>query len=162
MWREFAQVLNELNKTYKELVRLGEKKHSALVAIDMAGLERLLQQEEGLTATVRQLEQQRQKYLIDLAVENRELKKDSHMREVVQIAPPPLRPVLQQLHTELDAGAARVRELSEDNEILVQAALRAVHFHMNRLNGTQAGSTYGQGGSESAPNGTSRRFQFDA
>ena len=162
MWREFAQVLNELNKTYKELVTLGEKKHGALVAIDMAGLEQLLQQEESLTATVRQLEQQRQKYLIDLAVENRELKKDSRMRDVVRLAPPPLQPVLQQLYAELDAGATRVRELSEDNDVLVQAALRAVHFHMNRLNGTQAGSTYGQGGSESAPNGTSRRFQFDA
>ena len=44
MWQELAAALNELNKVYRQLAEIGEKKRRALVAVDMKALEELLQQ----------------------------------------------------------------------------------------------------------------------
>ena len=68
MWQDLAATLNELNKIYLQLIELGKKKRGALVSIDMKTLESLLKDEDALTKKIRDLEQQRQKALIHLAV----------------------------------------------------------------------------------------------
>ena len=35
MWQEFANTLNDLNKTYTALIEIAKKKRNALVLIDM-------------------------------------------------------------------------------------------------------------------------------
>ena len=53
----------------------------------MKTLESLLKDEDALTKKIRDLEQQRQKALIHLAVQNRAIKKDSKLEDLLQFAP---------------------------------------------------------------------------
>ena len=68
MWQELIETLNELNKTYCALIALSEKKHKALIVIDLKSIEAVNGEEAKLTQRIRALETKRQKALIDLAV----------------------------------------------------------------------------------------------
>ena len=39
MWQELIETLNELNKTYRALIALSEKKHKALIVIDLKSID---------------------------------------------------------------------------------------------------------------------------
>ena len=83
-WKELLQVLNGLNKSYEALIELSQKKHKALVFIDIKSIEAMNDTEAKLTQDIRQLEERRQKALIHLAVENRAIKKDTRMAELAR------------------------------------------------------------------------------
>ncbi|SFT56956.1 FlgN protein [Selenomonas sp. GACV-9] len=161
MWQDLAATLNELNKIYRQLVELGKQKRSALVTIDMKTLERLLKDEDDLTKKIKELEQQRQKALINLAVKNRAIKKDSKLTDLLQYAPnAQLRQILEQLHGELSQNTAAAKELSEGNSLLIRGAMQAVAYHLNRIGGTTVEPTYGQGGGEVVSH--RQNYEFDA
>lgn len=161
MWQELAAALNELNKVYLELVALGKKKHSALVAIDMKTLEGLLKEEEALTAKIRELEQKREKALIHLAVENRSIRKDTKMEEMIRLAPDAkLQQILAQLYKALSKNTAEAKELGEGNSLLIRSAMQAVSYHLNRIGGATVEPAYGQGGSEIVSH--RKNYEFDA
>lgn len=161
MWQELAAALNELNKVYLQLVALGKKKRSALVTVDMKTLEGLLKEEEALTAKVRELEQKREKALIHLAVENRSIRKDTKMEEMIHLAPnAQLRQILAQLYRALSQNTAEARELGEGNSLLIRSAMQAVSYHLNRIGGTTVEPAYGQGGNEIVSH--RKNYEFDA
>ncbi|MDY6268557.1 MAG: flagellar protein FlgN [Selenomonadaceae bacterium] len=160
-WKELIQILNEINKGYQALIELSQKKHKALVFIDLKTIEKLNEEETKLTQTIQQLEQQRQKALIHLAVENRDIKKDTRMKELVRYAPTPqLRVLLMKLHDALGASTAKAQELRENNRVLIEGALSAVTYHLNRLGGVHVENTYGSAGQEVVTH--ARNFEFDA
>ena len=161
MWQELAATLNELNKAYQQLVELGKQKRTALVAIDMKTLERLLKDEDALTKRVQELEQQRQKALIRLAVQDRSISKDSKLEDLLQHAPnAQLKQVLTQLHKSLSANTAAAKELSDGNSLLIRGAMQAVAYHLNRIGGATVEPTYGQGGGEVVSH--RQNYEFDA
>lgn len=160
MWQEFAGTLNELNKTYQELIALGKKKRDVLVTLDMKGLERLLTSEEKLTARVQTLEEKRQKALIHLAVKNHSINRESKIDDLLPHAPAQLQPVLRQLNAALTQNVAAAKELSDGNQLLITSAMQAVSYHLNRLGGATVEPTYGQAGGEVVTH--ERRFEFDA
>ena len=160
MWQELAATLNELNKIYQQLVETGKRKRNALVAIDMKALEGLLEEEQQLTQTISMLEQKRQKALIHLAVENRSIKQDTQMAEVLELAPKELQPVLRQLIQALTASTTEVCELRDNNNILIRAAMNAASYHLNRIGGARVESGYGHSGSEVVSH--RKNFEFKA
>ena len=160
MWQELAATLNELNKIYQQLIETGKRKRDVLVAIDMKALEGLLEEEKRLTQEISVLEQKRQKALIHLAVENRSIKQDMQMTEVLELAPKELQLVLRQLSQALTTSTTEVRELRENNNILIRAAMNAAAYHLNRIGGARVEPTYGQGGSEVVSH--CKNFEFNA
>lgn len=161
MWQELIETLNELNQAYRALIALSEKKHKALIVIDLKSIEAMNGEEATLTQRIRTLETKRQKALIDLAVENRAITKDTKMKELARFAPTPNhRLLLEKLHAALDASTKRAKELAENNRVLIEGALSAVTYHLNRLGGTRVESTYGSGGQEVVSHG--RNFEYDA
>ncbi len=147
MWQEFANTLNDLNKTYTALIELGKKKRNALVLIDMKTVENLLPEEEKLTAEIARLEKKRQHILLKLAAANDKLGPDSKMRDIVGLIPAgKLRDVTQKLYTMLQATVQEAQELSEGNAFLIRAAMNAAAFHLNRIGGAQVEPAYGKGG----------------
>lgn len=160
MWQEFAGTLNELNKTYQELIALGKKKRSALVAIDMKTLEGLLPAEKTLTERVEMLEKKRQKALIHLAVTNRSIKKDSKLEDLLPLAPAVLRQVLIQLNAALTKSATEASELSEGNQLLIRSAMKAINYHLNRIGGASVEPAYGSTGGEIVTH--RKNFDFNA
>lgn len=160
MWQELAAILNELNKIYQQLIETGRRKRDILVAIDMKALEGLLEEEKQLTQKISLLEQKRQKSLIHLAVENRSIKQDTQMAEVLELAPKGLQPVLRQLIQALTASTTEVCELRDNNNILIRAAMNAASYHLNRIGGARVESGYGHSGSEVVSH--RKNFEFKA
>ena len=160
MWQELAAILNELNKIYQQLIETGRRKRDILVAIDMKALEGLLEEEKQLTQKISLLEQKRQKSLIHLAVENRSIKQDTQMAEVLELAPKELQPVLRQLIQALTASTTEVCELRDNNNILIRAAMNAASYHLNRIGGARVESGYGHSGSEVVSH--RKNFEFKA
>ena len=160
MWQELAATLNELNKIYQQLIETGRRKRDILVAIDMKALEGLLEEEKQLTQKISVLEQKRQKALIHLAVENRSIKQDTQMAEVLELAPKGLQPVLRQLIQALTASTTEVCELRDNNNILIRAAMNAASYHLNRIGGARVESGYGHSGSEVVSH--RKNFEFKA
>ena len=160
MWQELAATLNELNKIYQQLIETGRRKRDILVAIDMKALEGLLEEEKQLTQKISLLEQKRQKSLIHLAVENRSIKQDTQMAEVIELAPKELQPVLRQLIQALTASTTEVCELRDNNNILIRAAMNAASYHLNRIGGARVESGYGHSGSEVVSH--RKNFEFKA
>ena len=160
MWQELAAILNELNKIYQQLIETGRRKRDILVAIDMKALEGLLEEEKQLTQKISLLEQKRQKALIHLAVENRSIKQDTQMAEVLELAPKGLQPVLRQLIQALTVSTTEVCELRDNNNILIRAAMNAASYHLNRIGGARVESGYGHSGSEVVSH--RKNFEFKA
>ena len=149
MWQEFANTLNELNKTYQALIELGKKKHGALVMVDMKTVESLLKTEEELTGKVAQLEKTRQSLLFKLAATEAKLGPDSNMQDVIKLAPAgKMQEVLKRLYELLAASVREAQELSEGNALLIRAAMDAAAFHLNRLGGAKVEPAYGSTGGE--------------
>lgn len=160
MWKELLQALNDLMKTYEALVKLGEKKRSALVAIDMHTLERLIAEEKTMTERIGALEVARQKALAELADRDRAITKDTKMDAVLARAPKEYQRALSALHAGLSKKAAEAKELGDNNTILMQEALKVVQIHLNRIGGTRVEPTYGAKGGEKVTH--ARNFQYDA
>ena len=147
MWQEFANTLNDLNKTYTALIEIAKKKRNALVLIDMKTVEELLPQEEKLTADIARLEKKRQNILLKLAATSDKLGPDSKMKDIIGLIPAgKLREVIQKLYTMLQATVQEAQELSEGNAFLIRAAMNATAFHLNRIGGAHVEPAYGKGG----------------
>lgn len=160
-WTQLVQTLDELTKTYGALNELSRKKHQALIIIDLKSVEAMNAEEAKLTQSIQKLEETRQKTLIHLAVENRTITKDTRMTELVKAAPTPeLRTLLEKLHRALDAATKEAIELRENNRLLIEGALSAVTYHLNRLGGTHVENAYGSAGQEVVSH--AKRFEFDA
>ena len=57
-----------------------------------------------------------------------------------------MREVLQKLYTMLQATVQEAQEISENNAILIRAAMNAAAFHLNRISGAAVEPAYGKGG----------------
>ncbi|MCI6087036.1 flagellar protein FlgN [Selenomonas sp.] len=160
-WAELIQTLNELNKTYHDVCELGRKKHKALIVIDLKSIEAMNGEEARLTQVIRKLEETRQKQLIRLAVENRAITKDTKMSDLAKAAPTPqIRTLLEKLHQALDAATKEAAELHENNRLLIEGALSAVTYHLNRLGGLHVENAYGSKGQEVVTH--AGKLEFDA
>ena len=160
MWQELAATLNELNKIYQQMLEIGKRKRTVLVSLDMKALEELIKEEEPLIRRIDVLEQDRQKALIHLAVENRNITKDTQMSEVLGLAPKELQPILRQLYQSLTVNTGAVSELRDANNILIRAAMNAAAYHLNRIGVAKVEPAYGEGGGEVISH--RKNFEFDA
>lgn len=148
MWQELVKVLGKLADAYERLVALARKKQGALVAVDMERLEQLLGEEKGLIDEIEHLEFGRQQILAQLAKEVPTLRSAATMEEVGQHSPADLRPWLTQLHRRLDEAVERAKEAGKANEFLIQSALSAVRYHLNRIGNSVVEPNYGGKGQE--------------
>lgn len=147
MWQDFANTLNELNKDYKALIELGKKKHTALVLVDMKTVENLIPEEEKIIRNISLLEKQRQTALLKLAATSDKLGPDSNMDDIVKLAPAgKMQVVLRNLYLMLQSTVHEAQEISENNAVLIRAAMEAAAFHLNRIGGATVEPAYGKGG----------------
>jgi hypothetical protein len=161
MWPKLIDLLTQLNKAYDMLHQLGQQKRGALIVIDMQQVEELNAKEGQLTTAISRLEQQRQALLLQMLAENDDLKPDMQARDMIGHCPGTWRSSLASQYEALTKKVAEVQALSADNRVLVQAALQAVHYHLNRIGGTSVEPAYDQGGTEQGTQGH-RNLDFQA
>jgi len=161
MWKELIDVLGKIYLTYQDMLTLGGKKKGALVAVDMKGLEKILEEEKDLARRVQELEKQRKEVLRQLVESNRGIRPDSKLVEMYEFAPSrAIENRLKDLHKKLDGCIQKVQTQNSDNMVLTQGALQAVNFHLNRVGGAAVEPTYGNTGNDVVSH--EKKFDFKA
>ena len=67
MWQKLIEVLGEVRQGYQELLHISREKRAALVAVDMKGLEVVVEKEQKVLDRINKAEKQRQAVLKQLA-----------------------------------------------------------------------------------------------
>lgn len=161
MWNELVDVLGKIYLTYQDMLNLGGRKKTALIGVDMKGLEKLLEEEKDLAHRVQGLENKRKEILKRLMEENRAIGPDSKLLDMYAYAPSrPVENRLKELHRKLDDCIKKVQKLNSDNMVLTQGALQAVSFHLNRIGGAAVDPTYGNTGRDTVSH--EKKFDFKA
>ena len=161
MWQELIDVLEEIQQGYQSRLELSRKKRAVLVAVDMKGLEQVVDLEEKVLSRIHKAEQHRQDVLRKLAAAEPEIQPDTKMAEVFGRAPSfAMADRLRKLHESLSKLIAEVQEAGDNNQVLINGALNAVNYRLNQLGGSAVEPVYGGKGQEMVSH--SKNFDFKA
>jgi flagellar biosynthesis/type III secretory pathway chaperone len=128
-------VLDSENTEYKKLVILADSKTSVIVAGDIEGLEKIMEDEQAIVGTIQKMEKQRNSILADIAnVVNRDVKTLKlidliNMLEKIPDQQKMLRDVQGSLRETID----RLRALNDKNQMLLNDKLEMVNFNLNMI-----------------------------
>ena len=159
MWQNLIQALNDLSDAYAALLSIAKRKRAVLVAVDLKGLEPIVEEEKQQLERIREAEKRRQDALLALSKEIPSTRATT-MTEVEAACPAEHRASLRKIHTHLNKAVRDAQEMSEANEFLIRHALGAVEYHLNRLSNSSIDPTYGQAGTESVTR--EKKFDFQA
>ena len=160
MWQNLIQALKELSDAYAALLGISGKKRAALVAVDLKGLEPIVEEEKQQLERIRVAEKRRQDALLALSGEIPSSHAAVTMADVEAACPKELRTSLREIHGLLTKRVGEAQEASDANEFLIRHALGAVEYHLNRLSNSSIDPTYGQKGKESVTR--EKKFDFQA
>ena len=160
-WQNLLDVLGKINVAYDKAIELGEKKHAALVTIDMEGLAKILDEEQLLTSKIQKLERQRGETLTNLSQSQPTIQLNSKMEDLFNLAPTrAVEDRLKLLHKSLSKKVDQTIQIRDNNQILAQSALNAVRYHLNKIGGATVEPTYSSGGSDIVTH--KKNFDFKA
>ena len=149
MWRELMTIMDNLRRIYQSLASLEQKKHQALITVDLPTIDALTKEEQLFINQVTKLEAKRQGVVLRLAAESYGQDLALTMAEVIDLAPSgAVRGKLKQLHSDLTKHVEATRSQNEINSILLHGALKAVNTNLTRLGGLRVEPTYGKGGQD--------------
>lgn len=147
MWQDLIEVLDKICNVYDKLANLGERKRVALVAVNIEGLSKILDEEQLIAAKIQKLEQQRGEILQELSKNNSAVNSGTKAEDFYKTAPTPIiTQKLLDLHKKLSQNVERTLKIRDNNQILAQSALDAVKYNLNRLSGAFVEPTYGNKG----------------
>ena len=158
MWQNLIQALKELSDAYAALLSISGKKRAALVAVNLKGLEPIVEEEKQQLERIRVAEKRRQDALLALSREIPSTHAATTMAEAA--CPRELRASLHEIHERLNERVSEAQEASDANEFLIRHALGAVEYHLNRLSNSSIDPTYGEKGKESVTR--EKKFDFKA
>ena len=160
MWKDLIDVLGKICTVYDDLAKIGERKHEALVKVDMDGLAKILDEEQLAAAKIQKLEKKRGSILQELSKNFKNVNADTKATEFYKNAPITIRSKLRNLHVTLSKNVERAVTLRDNNQVLAQSALNAVKYHLNRLGGATVNPTYGNKGGNAVTH--DKKFDFKA
>ena len=161
MWSNLLDVLGKITVSYDNAIELGERKHKALVSIDMEGLSKILDEEQLLTAKIQKLERQRGEILTNLSKMESSIQPNSKMEDLFSLAPTrAVEDRLKFLHKNLTNKVNKAIDIRNNNQILAQGALDAVKYHLNKIGGATVEPTYGSSGGDIVTH--KKNFDFKA
>ena len=147
MWQDLINVLDKICDVYDKLANLGERKRVALVAVNIEGLSKILDEEQLIAAKIQKLEQQRGEILQELSKNNSAVNSNTKAEDFYKTAPAPIiTQKLLDLHKKLSQNVERTLKIRDNNQILAQSALDVVKYNLNRLSGAFVEPTYGNKG----------------
>lgn len=142
MWQELIAVLNKIVESYNVLLNLSKQKRAALVAVNVADIEKLTKEEEKIVTSIGKLEQIRKKItnqiLSDLKVTEIE---DSFM-DMLALCDKKNSDQLIKVHNELKNVLKEVSSSNKTNETLITQALSVVNYNINVASQAESTPTY--------------------
>ena len=161
MWQNLIDVFGKISISYDNAIKIGERKHNALVSIDMDGLSKILDEEQLLTAKIQKLERQRGEVLTNLAKSNPAIQDNTKMEELFNMAPTKaIEDRLKLLHKNLSKKVEQTIKIRDNNQILARGALDAVRIHLNKIGGATVEPAYGSKGNDVVTH--RKKFDFKA
>lgn len=161
MWQKLASNMASIIKYYQQMLVLNENKRKVLVVVDMKGLEQIVKDEQELVSKIEKAENTRQGILKVMAATDSTISPDIKMTDLLHKCPnPQQREQLHKLHQMLSKTVKDVQMASENNAIILKAALGAVNFRLNQLGGVSVESGYGNKGQEMVSH--EKNFDFQA
>lgn len=161
MWQKLIEVLGEVRQGYQELLHISREKRAALVAVDMKGLEVVVEKEQKVLDRINKAEKQRQAVLKQLAQTEPRIHPDTKMTDIYAFTPSfTMAEQLRGLHEGLTRLIDQVQEAGSNNQILINGALNAVNYRLNQLGGSAVEPVYGGKGQERVSH--SKNFDFKA
>ena len=142
MWQELIAVLNKIVESYNVLLNLSKQKRAALVAVNVADIEKFTKEEEKIVTSIGKLEQIRKKItnqiLSDLKVTEIE---DSFM-DMLALCDKKNSDQLIKVHNELKNVLKEVSSSNKTNETLITQALSVVNYNINVASQAESTPTY--------------------
>ena len=142
MWQELISVLSKIVESYHSLLNLSKQKRAALVAVNVADIEKLTKEEEKIVTSIGKLEQIRKKItnqiLSDLKVTEIE---DSFM-DMLALCDKKNADQLIKVHNELKNVLKEVSSSNKTNETLITQALSVVNYNINVASQAESTPTY--------------------
>lgn len=161
MWQELAGNMALLIKHYQELLALNGEKRKVLVLVDIKALDKVLEKEQTVISAINKAENARQEILRELAAANADIRPDMRMVDLLHHCKnPQKREQLHKLHKILDKAVKDVQFATDNNAMIIRAALNAVNFKLNQLGGASVEQGYGQKGQEQVTH--QKNFDFQA
>ncbi len=161
MWQNLIDILGKINLAYDNAISLGQRKHEALVTINMENLAKILDEEQLLTSKIQKLERQRGEILKNMSKSEPSIKIETKMQELFKLAPSRMiEDRLKSLHKSLTNKVNQTIELRNNNQILAQGALNAVKTQLNKIGGARVEPTYGNSGKDVVTH--QKKFDFKA
>ena len=142
MWEKLLGVLQEILVLYQELLRVGQEKKEALVAVRGADLEKMTSQEELLLFKVGKLEKRRVEAVREIAEYYKQEKETLSLAAVRKLATDDIANRLEFLQQELGKVVGELVPLNKLNGELIQQALLLINYNLNLLTQNSIGSVY--------------------
>lgn len=147
---KLTEVLQSLLEANRELLSVCEAKRKMLAAMDLDGLQGVMQTEQRLAARVMALEESRKNLVMGLLrpeARPRRLGKDVLLRQIIGQAPEPARSRLATLRQELLEALYALRESNTSNQIVSRRSLKHFRDMLGLLSGQPvADQRYDRGG----------------
>lgn len=165
MWSQLIDILANLAKQYDIIVRLAAKKRSALIAVDFKTVDTIRKAEEKTIAAIEDLEQQRVSVVDFIIGERAAVYAEEGVTPnrflIYTLAPKEYREPLFKASDRLSERVEAAKEASDGNRMILESALQAVIYKMNRISQTTVDQSYGSAGQENTT-ALRRSLNYDA
>lgn len=160
MWKELISVLTKLLDVYIQLLVLSKEKRMVIASVKMTELEKIVQQEQIMIATIGKLEQQRESVLTSLLVSENISTPNKELLDLVMFCDQSTGNKIKKIYSQFKATLAELDSNNKLNNHLITQALSVVNYNLNVLSQTSVGSTYAAKGQEQLSN--AKRFDYKA
>lgn len=132
---ELINTLNSENDEYEKLLELAKRKGDIIVARDIAGLEKITDEEQIVVSRIGTLDSHREEITKDIA---NVLNKDVESLKISVLIgllgkTPNEQKRLSQIHDKLKTTVSLVRMLNDSNKQLIDQSLEMVEFDLNMI-----------------------------
>jgi flagellar biosynthesis/type III secretory pathway chaperone len=128
-------VLDSENTEYRKLVILADSKTSVIVAGDIDGLNKIMDDEQAIASTIQNMEKRRKSILADIAnVVNRDVKTLKLIDLIKMLEKiPDQQQMLVDVQARLRETIDSLKALNEKNQMLLSEKLELVNFNINMI-----------------------------
>jgi flagellar biosynthesis/type III secretory pathway chaperone len=128
-------VLDSENTEYRKLVILADSKTSVIVAGDIDGLNKIMDDEQAIASTIQNMEKRRKSILADIAnVVNRDVKTLKLIDLIKMLEKiPDQQQLLVDVQARLRETIDSLKALNDKNQMLLEEKLELVNFNINMI-----------------------------
>lgn len=160
---ELITILEKEDEIYRDLIPLSQKKTGIIVSNDLKALQDITAKEQSVIDEITGLENRRMKTMGNIGIVMNKDPKTLNMKTMVSLLDkqPAEKRRLSELHDSLTASVNRLRDINNQNKILIEESLEMIEFNMNFIQSTRMlpGNNYDRNASGiNTPVGQSGRF----